>query len=76
MLWAIDFQFDTTADGRALKMLNAIDKYTRAALAIDVDRSIRADGLIDVLDHLSPPTRGTPLCPLRQRPRVRGAPRM
>ena len=28
-LWALDFQFDTTIDGRTLKMLNVIDEYTR-----------------------------------------------
>ena len=26
---AMDFQFDTTADGRTLKMLNVIDEFTR-----------------------------------------------
>ena len=41
VIWAMDFQFDTTADGRTLKMLNVIDEFTREALAIDV------------LDHLA-----------------------
>jgi putative transposase len=48
----MDFQFDTTADGRTLKMLNVIDEFTREALAIDVDRGIDADGVVDVLDRL------------------------
>ncbi len=26
VIWAMDFQFDTTADGRTLKMLNVIDR--------------------------------------------------
>jgi hypothetical protein len=43
MIWAMDFQFDTTADG-ILKMLNVIDEFTREALAIEVDRGIDADG--------------------------------
>ena len=30
-LWAIDFQFDVTVDGRTLKLLNVIDEYTRSA---------------------------------------------
>jgi putative transposase len=51
-LWALDFQFDTTTDGRTLKMLNVIDEYTREALAIEVDRSIDADGVVAVLDRL------------------------
>ena len=53
VIWAMDFQFDTTADGRTLKMLNIIDEFTREALAIEVDRSINADGVVDVLDRLA-----------------------
>jgi transposase InsO family protein len=53
VIWAMDFQFDTTADGRTLKMLNVIDEFTREALAIEVDRSIDADGVVDVLDRLA-----------------------
>lgn len=34
--WAMDFQFDTTADGRTLKMLNVIDECTCEAFAIEV----------------------------------------
>jgi putative transposase len=52
MIWAMDFQFDTTADGRTVKMLNVIDEFTREALAIEVDRAIDADGVVDVLDRL------------------------
>ena len=51
-LWAMDFQFDTTADGRTLKMLNIIDEYTRECLTIVVDRSIDADHVVAVLDRL------------------------
>lgn len=53
VIWAMDFQFDTTADGRTVKMLNVIDEFTREALAIEVDRSIDADGVVDVLDRLA-----------------------
>ena len=28
-VWAIDFQFDETADGRPVKILNVTDEYTR-----------------------------------------------
>jgi hypothetical protein len=45
-LWALDFQFDVTVDGRTLKILNVIDEFTREALAIEVDRSIDADGAL------------------------------
>ena len=73
VIWAMDFQFDTTADGRTLKMLNVIDEFTREALAIDVDRGIDADGVVDVLDRLALTARGAALRALRQRSRVRGA---
>ncbi len=53
VIWAMDFQFDTTADGRTIKMLNVIDEFTREALAIHVDRVINADGVVDVLDRLA-----------------------
>jgi len=31
-VWAFDFQFDQTADGRVLKLLNVVDEFTREAL--------------------------------------------
>ena len=52
VLWAMDFQFDTTVDGRTLKLLNIIDEFTRECLAIDIDRSIDADQVVAVLDRL------------------------
>jgi len=51
-LWAMDFQFDHTIDGRQVKMLNIIDELTRECLAIDVDHSITADDVVAVLDRL------------------------
>ena len=60
VIWAMDFQFDTTADGRTIKMLNVIDEFTREALAIEVDRSIDADGVVAVLDRLAA-QRGAPV---------------
>ncbi len=35
-VWAIEFQFDQTMDGRTLKFLNVIDEYSRLCLAIRV----------------------------------------
>ena len=52
VVWALDFQFDQTADGRVLKLLNIVDEFTREVLAIEVDRSIDADHVVDVLDRL------------------------
>jgi putative transposase len=51
-LWAMDFQFDRTIDGRQVKLLNIIDEFTREALAIEVDHSITADDVTAVLDRL------------------------
>ena len=53
VIWALDFQFDQTADGRMLKLLNVIDEYSRDCLAIEVDRSIDADGVVRCLQHLA-----------------------
>jgi putative transposase len=51
-VWALDYQFDQTTDGRILKLLNVVDEHTRQALAIQVDRRIDADGTVAVLDQL------------------------
>ena len=52
-VWAIDFQFDQTADGRVLKLLNIVDEFTREALAMHVARRIDADQTVAVLDQLT-----------------------
>ena len=69
-LWALDFQFDTTVDGRTLKLLNIVDEYTRECPAIVVDRSIDADKVVATLDRLMLDQGRAGLRPLRQRPRV------
>lgn len=51
-VWAIDFQFDQTADGHLLKLLHVVDEFTREALAIECRRRIDADHLVKVLDRL------------------------
>ena len=51
-VWAIDFQFNETSDSRRLKLLNIVDEFTRESLAMEVDRSITADRLIDVVEGL------------------------
>jgi putative transposase len=59
-VWALDFQFDQTADGRVLKLLNVVDEYTREALAMHVARSVDADQTVAVLDALAA-VRGAPV---------------
>ena len=51
-VWALDFQFDQTADGRILKLLHVVDEFTREALAIECRRRIDADQTVAVLEGL------------------------
>jgi len=50
---ALDFQHGQTADGRALRLLNVVDEYTREALTMLVERSIDADMTVAVLERLA-----------------------
>jgi transposase InsO family protein len=59
-VWALDYQFDQTQDGRRLKLLNVVDEHTREALAIAVDRRIDADATVEVLDRLVSERGSTP----------------
>lgn len=51
-VWAIDFEFDETADQRRLKLANIVDEYTREALAMRVARTCTAEDLITTLERL------------------------
>jgi len=51
-VWALDFQFDTTTDGRILKLLHVVDEHTREALAVQVERRIDADHTVSVLERI------------------------
>jgi len=59
-VWALDFQFDTTVDGRILKLLHVVDEHTREALAIVVARRIDADRTVAALDRLTAERGQTP----------------
>ena len=52
-VWAMDFQFDATADGRRLKFLNVIDEHSRLCLAIRVGRRCKATDVVAVLEELT-----------------------
>ena len=69
-VWALDFQFDQTADGRVLKLLNVVDEFTREALAMHVARRIDADQAVDVLERLAASARRARARALRQRARA------
>lgn len=51
-VWALDFQFDQTADGRILKLLHVVDEFTREALEMKCERRIDADATVAALDRL------------------------
>lgn len=51
-VWSYDFMTARTADGRAFRILNIMDEYSRECLAILVDRHITADDVIEVLSSL------------------------
>jgi len=57
---AFDFRFDQAMDGRNLKFLNVIDKYSRLCLTIQVGRRCIAAEVIDTIEELlklyPPPT--------------------
>jgi putative transposase len=59
-VWAIDFQWDQTADGHNLKLLHVVDEFTREALAIECRRRIDSDQTVNVLDRLVTERGGTP----------------
>lgn len=51
-LWALDYQYDQTADGRMLRLLNIVDEFTREALVMQVERSITAEQTVSALEQL------------------------
>ena len=51
-MWAMDFQFDETRNGKQLKLLNIQDIFTRECLAVKTERSITADDVTTLLDQL------------------------
>jgi hypothetical protein len=51
-VWALDYRFDQTADGRLFKELHVVDEFTREPLAMECQRRIDGDAAVDVLDRL------------------------
>ena len=51
-VWAYDFVFDRTREGRPLKFLNVVDEYTRECLAIKVDRRQTSRDVLRTLAQL------------------------
>lgn len=61
MVWPTDFQFDSTVDGKAIKIASMIDEHTRQSLLNIVERSITAQRLTDELDKTFALWGGPPL---------------
>lgn len=59
VVWALDFQFDSTVDGRAVKIASMIDEHTRESLLHLVERSITGGCLVAELERVFA-ARGTP----------------
>lgn len=51
-VWALDFQFDQTSDGKVLKLLHIIDEFTREELGGLVERRIDADRTVSALEKI------------------------
>jgi putative transposase len=52
VVWAIDFQFDSTIDGKAVKIASMLDEHTRESLLHLVERSITAHRLVIELEEV------------------------
>jgi len=51
-VWSYDFMLDRTHDGRSFRLLTIIDEYSRECLAIDVDRRLNSNSVLDRLMRL------------------------
>ena len=60
-VWAYDFVFVQTDDGRQLKCLTVVDEFTRQGLAIRIGRSLTAVDVVRILDELFA-EHGRPVC--------------
>jgi putative transposase len=61
VVWAIDFQFDSTVDGKAIKIASMVDEHTRESLLNMVERSITAERLVDELERVFAAAGGPPM---------------
>jgi putative transposase len=58
--WSMDFMSDRLADGRAYRLLNVIDDYTRECIGIAVGQSLTARRVTELLERVIE-ERGKPL---------------
>jgi putative transposase len=51
-VWSYDFAMDATEDGRRLKRMPVMDEYSSKCLALEMERSITAEGVVEILERL------------------------
>ena len=51
--WSMDFTSDRLVDGRAFRILTAVDQYSRECLLLEADTSISGTKVVTYLEHLS-----------------------
>jgi transposase InsO family protein len=51
-VWSYDFVHDRTCNGKAIRLLTIIDEHTRECLAIEVNRKLNSQNVMDVLSQL------------------------
>jgi len=61
VVWALDFQFDSTIDGKAVKIASMLDEHTRESLLNIVERSITAERLVEDLERSFAAAGGPPM---------------
>jgi putative transposase len=61
VVWALDFQFDSTIDGKAIKIASMTDEHTRESLLHLVERSITAERLVTELERVFAAAGGPPM---------------
>ena len=52
VVWALEFQFDSTVDGRKIKIASMVDEHTRVSLLDILDTSIPAERLVEELEKV------------------------
>ena len=60
IVWALDFQFDSTIDGKAIKIASMVDEHTRESLLDMTEHSITTDQLVDELEKVFTTAGGPP----------------
>jgi putative transposase len=60
VVWAIDFQFDSTNDGKAITIASMIDEHTRLSLLHVMERSITGQRLVFELEKAFAAAGGLP----------------